>query len=366
MKRLLFLVTEDWYFCSHRLPIALAAKQAGYDVGVACRVQAHARVIEEQGIALYPLKYLARSSRHPFREARALFEITALYRSLRPDLVHHVALKPVLYGSVAARRAGVNGVVNAMAGLGYVFSSPDIKARLARPLVGAAFRTLLERPGSRLIVQNRDDARHIGVRNAVVIPGSGVDLEAFSVWPEPAGVPLVVLPARMLRDKGVVEFVEAARALKSRGVPGRFALVGAPDEENPAFIPEAHLRAWQAEGSVEWWGWRDDMAAVFRESAVVCLPSWREGLPKALVEAAAAGRPIVTCDVPGCRDVVREGENGLLVPPRNPRALALALERLLRDPALRKRFGEAGRRRAAAFSSRTVVAQTLALYSELA
>lgn len=366
MKRLLFLVAEDWYFCSHRLPIARAAKQAGYDVAVACRVRDHAAAIEREGIALHPLKHLSRSSRHPLREAKALAEITALYRRLRPDIVHHVALKPVIYGSIAARRAGVPAVVNAMAGLGYVFSSDDLKARLARPLVTAAFRLLLERPGSRVIVQNHDDEAHIGVRNAVVIPGSGVDLDDFVPSAEPQGAPLVVLPARMLRDKGVVEFVEAARRLRAEGIEARFALVGAPDEHNPAYIPESQLRAWQSEGAVEWWGWRDDMAAVFRESAVVCLPSWREGLPKALIEAAAAGRPIVTCDVPGCRDVVREGENGLLVPARDAGALAAALRKLIQNEALRREMGRKGRERAAQFSTTMVVGHTLELYAALA
>jgi glycosyltransferase involved in cell wall biosynthesis len=366
LKRLLFLVTEDWYFCSHRLPIARAAKAAGYEVGVACRVQDHAARIEEAGIALHPLKDLSRSSRHPLRETAALREITALYRALRPDLVHHVALKPVIYGSIAARRAGVPAVVNAMAGLGYVFSSRDVKARLARPVVGAALRALIERPRSRLIVQNQDDADHLGVANTVVIAGSGVDLDAFAAAPQPPGVPLVVLPARMLRDKGVVEFVEAARRLKGEGVVARFALVGAPDEENPAAIPQAQLRAWVSEGAVEWWGWREDMAAVFRESALVCLPSWREGLPKALIEAAATGRAIVSCDVAGCREVVREGETGFLVPPRDPLALGAALRKLIDAPALRAEMGRKGREHAARFSTSMVVERTLDLYRELA
>ncbi len=364
--RLLFLVTEDHYFCSHRLPIARAALAAGYEVAVACRVRAHAGIIREAGIVLHPLRRLSRGGTNPWGEMAALNEITGLYRQLRPDLVHHVALKPVIYGSIAARRTGVPRVVNALAGLGYVFSSPDLKARAARPLVHAVLRGLLQRRGWRVILQNRDDAQQLGVANARVIAGSGVDLSAFAPSPEPAGTPLVVLPSRMLRDKGVQEFVAAAGALKGSGIPVRFALVGAPDAENPACIPEAQLRAWASEGMVEWWGWRDDMAAVFREATIVCLPSWREGLPKVLAEAAAAGRPIVTCDVPGCRDVVRDGENGLLVPPRNAAALAAALRKLLGSAALRSSFGAAGRRRAQAYSVQAVVAQTLEVYEELA
>jgi glycosyltransferase involved in cell wall biosynthesis len=365
LKKLLFLVTEDWYFWSHRLPIARAARQAGYEVAVACRVQAHADRIVREGFALHPLKSLSRGGRRPLRDLAALREITDLYRALRPDLVHHVALKPVLYGSIAARRAGIPAVVNAMAGLGYVFSSQDAAARLMRPLVKAVLKGLVEGPRKRVIVQNEDDRRLIGSTNAVVIPGSGVDLEAFRPSPEPAGVPLVVLPSRMLRDKGVHEFVAAARRVKGEGVAARFALVGAPDDENPASIPEAQLRAWHDEGAVEWWGWRDDMAAVFRECALVCLPSWREGLPKVLAEAAAAGRAIVTCDVPGCRDVVRDGENGLLVPVRDSAALAHALKKVLSDSSLRKALGEAGQERAERFSVQEIVRATLKVYADL-
>jgi glycosyltransferase involved in cell wall biosynthesis len=369
--RLLFLVTEDWYFCSHRLPLAAAAREAGFDVSVATRVREHGDEIRRAGLEAIPIG-LARRSMNPYRELRSLAEIVRIYRSTKPDIVHHVALKPIVYGSIAARLAGVPAVVNALAGLGYVFSSHDRKARLLRPAVVAMFRTLLDRPQSRLIVQNPDDlaflvtAGVVDARRAALIRGSGVDTRRILPVPEPGGVPLVVLPARMLRDKGVYEFVAAGERLRAEGVAARFALVGDPDPHNPASIPEDTLRRWSDGGAVEWWGWRDDMAAVFGQCHVVCLPSYREGLPKALIDGAASGRAIVTSDVPGCREVVREGENGLLVPPRDGTALAAALRRLLEDAGLRRAMGERGRARAVAeFSLDRVIQETLGLYRGL-
>ena len=368
--RLVFFVTEDWYFCSHRLTLACAARAAGFDVAVVTRVQRHAAQIRDAGIELIPID-LARSSKNPFTESRTLSQLIRIYRRLKPDIVHHVALKPVLYGTIAARLAGVPTVINALAGLGYLFSSMDFAARLSRPLLEIGFRTLLK--PNRVIVQNPDDRQLLverGLINAqrtTLIRGSGVDLAAFAPAPEANGIPLIVLPARLLWDKGVGEFVAAARLLRQQNVAARLALVGAPDPANPASVPQATLEAWRAEGVVELWGWRDDMAQVFRDCHVACLPSYREGLPKALLEAAACGRPLVTCDVPGCREVVRHGINGLLVPLRNPAALAAALKQLVENPQQRAAFGRAARDLAAAeFSLSAVIDQTLALYRELA
>jgi glycosyltransferase involved in cell wall biosynthesis len=370
--RLLFLVTEDWYFCSHRLPLAVAAREAGFEVSVATRVRAHGDRIRAAGLELIPLDW-SRRSVNPLREIAPLVQIVAAYRRLRPSIVHHVAVKPVLYGSLAARIARVPGVINALAGLGYVFSSSDWKARALRPAVRTAFHLLLDARNSRLIVQNPDDrdlitrSGMVQAQRIAVIRGSGVDLVLFHPRPQPQGVPLVVLPARMLRDKGVHEFVEAARRLKREGVAARFALVGEADAENPASIPAGRLQEWAAEGTVEYWGWRDDMAEVLAQCSVVCLPSYYgEGLPKSLLEAAASGRAIVTCDVPGCREAVEDGASGLLVPPRDAAALAAALRRLLADAALRASMGARGRQRAQAeFSLTRVNADTIALYREL-
>lgn len=371
MAKLLFLVTEDWYFCSHRLPLARAAKAAGYEVIVATRVGRHGEAIVAEGFKLIPIG-LRRSSHNPLRELFAIAEIAAIYRRERPDIVHHVALKPVLYGSLAARLARVPGVVNALAGMGYVFSSATLKARLLRPLVVGAFRLLLGARNSLLILQNPDDRRMLvdsGVADAQrtrLIRGSGVDIGSFMPTPEPGGIPVVMLPSRMLQDKGVMEFVEAARLLRQRGVVARFVLVGDSDSENSAAIPDTQLEAWHKDGVIEWWGRCENMPEVLAQAHIVCLPSYREGLPKVLLEAAACGRPLVATDVPGCREIVIDGSNGLLVPPRDREALASAIGRLLAAPELRAKMGKRGRELAETdFSVDQVVRQTLAVYREL-
>jgi glycosyltransferase involved in cell wall biosynthesis len=368
--RLLYLVTEDWYFCSHRLPLGIAARARGYDVTVATRVQRHAKVIEAAGLKLAPLQW-SRHGHNPFKELSALREIIGVYRRERPDIVHHVAVKPVLYGSIAARLTNIPAVVNAIAGLGYLESSNDLRARILGRIVETGYRLLLDRPNSRLIVQNPDDLSVLverGIIDAgrvVLIRGAGVDVSRFTPAAEPDGTRLVVLPARLLRDKGVFEYVEAARRLRAEGVEARFALVGEPDSRHPAAISRADLGRWEMERVVECWGWRDDMVEVFKRCHVVCLPSYREGMPKALLEAAACGRAIVTCDVPGCREVVRDGDNGLLVPPRDSASLAVALKLLLQDDALRQRMARRSRERAVEeFSVEKVVADTLGVYQE--
>lgn len=369
--RLLFLVTEDWYFCSHRLSLARAARDAGWDVSVCTRVDRHGDVITGAGLRLVPLR-LSRRSLNPLRELGTVRQIAAVYREVRPDLVHHVAIKPIIYGSLAARVARVPAVVNAFTGLGYLFIATGPKGRALRAVAAALMKVAL-RPGqARTILQNEDDADLLvgaGLvrrEDIVIIRGSGVDLSLFPPCPEPPGEPVVVLPARMLADKGVGEFVTAARQLRAAGVRARFVLVGDADPENPAAIAERTLKQWHAEGVIEWWGRRDDVPAILAACHVVCLPSYREGLPKSLLEAAAAGRPSVATDVPGCREIVRDGETGLLVPARDAGALALALRRLLDDAALRARLGAAARRLVEAeFTQQHVARRTLEVYDAL-
>lgn len=367
--KLLFLVTEDWYFCSHRLPLACAARDAGFEVSVATRVRAHGERITAAGLQLIPLG-LQRSGRNPWRELAAISEIARIYRQIAPDIVHHVAMKPVLYGSLAAKIAGVPVVVNALAGMGYVFTSSQASARLLRPLITLALRFLLK--NGRVILQNTDDraaliaAGVLKVEQVALIRGSGVDTAIFQSTPEPDGVPLVVLPARMLWDKGVGEFVAAAVALKQDGVEARFVLAGERDPDNPADIPLEQLQAWHDSGNVAWLGRQEDMPSLLAQANIVCLPSYREGLPKALLEAASSGRAIVATDVPGCREAVHHNENGLLVPARNAVALAAALRLLIENPPLRRRFGLRGREMAEhEFSVEKITAETLALYREL-
>ena len=366
--RILFVVTEDWYFVSHRLALAVAAQAAGFEVVVATRVGRHGEAIRAAGIRLVPFG-LARSYGNPLREILALVR---LYRRERPDIVHHVALKPIVYGAVAAWLARVPAQVNAVVGLGWLFTSTKGVMRLIRPAARWILASLLRMRGSLTIVQNPDDRAllvrsHLPESRIRLIRGAGVDTTVFAPAPEPAGPVCIVLAARMLWDKGVGEFVEAARLIRQAGVQARFALVGDPDNDNPASVPEATLRGWHGQDGVEWWGRRDDMPSVYQAAHIACLPSYyREGLPKVLLEAAACGRPLVTTDAPGCREVVQDGDNGILVTPRDAQSLARAMRKLIEDEKLRHAMGKRGREiMLKDFSSEQVVRETLAIYREL-
>lgn len=369
--RLLFVVTEDWYFVSHRLPLATAAVRAGFRVAVATRVKGHAVPIVGAGVELIELKRWRRSSLNPLLELAAVGELVGVVRRWRPEIVHLVALKPVLYGGLAARLGGA-GRVNALAGLGFVFVQGRLLARLLRPLVKQALRWTLGGRCAVTIVQNPDD-RELLVRERLVEPaqlrlvrGSGVDLRRFAAGEPPAGTPVVMLMSRMLWDKGIGEFVDAARRARADGADARFVLVGDPDPENPAAIPRGKLAEWAEEGVVEWWGPTDDPPAALAQAHIVVLPSYREGLPKVLLEAAACGRPMIATDVPGCREVVEPGVTGLLVPARDSQRLAEAMLRLLGDPQRCRRMGEQARLLAEReFGIEGVAERTLAIYREM-
>jgi glycosyltransferase involved in cell wall biosynthesis len=365
--KLLFVVTEDWYFVSHRLPLAVAAQAAGFDVAVATREGRQADVIRNAGIRLIPFT-LSRRGGNPLREVMALWR---LYRREQPDLVHHVALKPVMFGALAAWLARVPAQVNAVAGLGWLFTSSSGVVRLVRPVLRWMLARLLNRPHSLTIVQNPEDMAllersGLSATRLRLIRGAGVDVRIYyPVVPPPEPV-CIVLVSRMLWDKGVGEFVEAAHILSKAGVNARFVLVGDPDPANPASVPESTLRSWHGQDGVEWLGRREDMPAVLQAAHIACLPSsYGEGLPKSLLEAASCGLPIVTTDAPGCREVVRDGVNGLLVPVHDAAALAAALRKLIDDAELRRSMGEQSRLRAETeFGLETVIAQTLAVYRE--
>lgn len=370
-RTLLFLTGEDFSLLTHRINLALAAKAAGARVVVAARATGRDAEIRAAGLEFVALD-LKRAGKNPLKDWGALRQLIRLYKTLKPDLVHHVAMKPVLYGSIAAWIAGVPGVVNAITGLGYLFISQSAYARGARAAVSLAFRFLLNRPNTVTILQNGDDLatfrRRIGVKQArmVLIRGAGVDITHFRPLPPPAGVPVAVCLCRLLWDKGVGELVEAARLLKSRNVPLTIRLVG-PSDLNPAAVPPDVLEAWRKEGVVEIHPPVRDAAEAYAPAHIAVLPSYREGLPKALLEAAACGLPIISTDVPGCREICREDETGLLVPVKTVEPLADALETLARDPALRARLG-AGARKAAEteFSDAVVIGATLNLYRALA
>lgn len=367
--KLLYLVTEDWYFWSHRLPMARAAQAAGFEVAVATRVAEHGERIRAEGFALHPLRWRRRAIGMGATLA-AIAEIARLYRRERPLIVHHVALKPAVLGSIAALIACVPVVINAVTGVGFIASSPTLKAKLLRRPVNLVLAHLLERPNSRVIVQNEDDRRlllglHPGAGERIaVIRGSGVDLARFSATPAPPASPVAAgYAGRMLVDKGVPTLVEAQQRLQRRGVDLRLLLAGTPDPENPSSIDPATLESWCRLPGITWLGQVADIADLWRQAHIAVLPSRREGLPKSLLEAAAMARPLVAADVPGCREIARPEINALLVPPDDPEALAAALARLAGDAGLRDRFGQASRRLVETdLAADAVGAATVALY----
>jgi glycosyltransferase involved in cell wall biosynthesis len=369
---LIFLVTEDWYFWSHRLPIARAARDAGFGVLVATRVRDHASRIEGEGFRLAALPWRRRGD-GPVGAVRAIGAIAALYRRERPDIVHHVALKPVLFGGLAVRLAFPGSrarpeVVSAVAGLGSGLGSPSGKGGWVRPVLGWALRQAAG--AGRVIVQNPEDGETLagfGIDPArlVLIRGSGVDTAHFAPLPEPAGpVVRVALVARMLRSKGVLEAAEAVRRLRARRLPVELVLAGPIDPDNNDSLDDGAMQALAAEPGIEWLGRVEDVREVWRRAAIAVLPStYGEGLPKALLEAAACGRPIVATDMPGCREIVRPGETGLLVPPHDVAALTQALATLAADAERRQTMGRAARLLAERdFDEQRVASQTVALY----
>lgn len=372
MPRLLFVITEDWYFVSHRLRLAQAAAQNGFDVAVATHVSDEETALAASGLTVFQLQKLKRTGCNPLHEIQAIAELFIIYRTWRPDIVHHVAFKPIIYGSIAGMLAGVRARVNALAGLGFIFSSKSIKAKLFRYLIQPLLVVVLRGTFCRVILQNPDDVKvltSIGVSKEVIrlIKGAGVDLERFNVHSTHFVRPVVILAARLLWDKGVGDFVKVSQALRGENVDARFVLVGDSDTANPSAVPRQQLETWHHSGDVEWWGRRSDMPEVFSAATIVCLPStYGEGIPKVLIEAAACGKPLVAYDVPGCREIVRDGENGILVPSGDVLGMAAAVKTLLEDAELRASMGRKSRKMAVSeFSDAIVNSATLDVYREL-
>jgi len=371
VKTIIYFVSEDWYFCSHRLPIARKALIKGFKVVVVAKVSKYGSVIESEGFELAPIE-IQRGGWNLSSEFKTILALYAYYKKYKPDIVHHVAIKPVIYGTIVARVIGSIKVVNAMAGLGFVFISNKKKVKLLRFFIHKLFRFLFNNKNVRLILQNKDDLRYF-LKNKLIkkdlvtiIRGSGVDIKKFILVEECMGIPIVMLASRMLWDKGVGEFVEAAKILKQEGVEARFVLVGENDSENPASISNSQLNEWNELETVEWWGEKIDMHKVLAQSSIVCLPSYREGLPKVLLEAASCGRAIIATDVPGCREIVHDGESGILVPLKDSNFLASAIKELINNPGKRKSMGKNGRilvKRE--FSEEIVVNRTMKVYQEL-
>ena len=367
--RIVYLVTEDWYFMSHRLPMACAARNAGYDVHVITRVSKHAAAIRAEGFTLHPLN-LDRGNQNPFHVGSAILQVRRIYKQLRPQIIHHVALLPTVVGSIASLGLPL-WKINAVTGFGFVFTSRSWKARLFRPVMAWVLRRLLGRTKSVVLVQNPDDRdmiRALGVEpaNIVLIPGSGVDTNAMQPMPEPAGPVTAAFVGRLLEDKGIRPLVDAIALLSARGAPVQLLIAGTTDPTNPASIPDRDVAAWRQRPGISMLGHVNDITGVWARAHIAVLPSRREGLPKSLLEAAACGRPIVATDVPGCREIARPSLNALLVPVDDTNALADAIGQLAADPALRSRFGNASRQLAVTeFSSDRIGKDIVALYDRV-
>jgi len=371
--KLLYFIGVDWFFYSHFLDRAIAAKKAGYDVVVLTNLTRLENPLAIHGIRLIGIPF-ARSSMHPIRFLRNLIDVIRVFRSEQPDIIHQVALKPILVGSLAARCLRIKRVINAVVGLGFSFSSRDRAARVVKWCLLLVFRGTFKSVDSRVVFENADDREFfikkgwVRPTEAVLIRGAGVDVERYSPHQHVSTPPVVMLLSRMLWDKGVGEFVVAARILQAKhGAQfARFVLVGDPDEDNRGAIAREQLQAWHQDGFIDWWGYREDVISALRQASISCLPSYREGLPKSLLESIAMGLPCVATDVPGCREAVVDGVNGFLVPPGDPLALSQAIERLLSVPNLLQEFGQASRKMAVEqFSSDLINKQTLELYRSL-
>lgn len=368
---LLFVVNCPAFFVSHRLPIALAARKEGYDVHVATGPGEQVRTITGYGFDHHLLS-LNRSGQQLAAEIKSFVEIKRLFKYLKPDIVHLVTIKPVIYGCLAARLVRVPAVVAAVSGLGTVFLAGSMLGKMRRNLVLAMYRLGFGHKNLKVIFQNRDDSRLLALSGAVrgdqsrLVQGAGVDLSECQYKEEPEGKPIVVMAARLLRDKGIYEFVEASEILASRGVNVTFRVLGDVDAHNTSSVSTVDLDKWKQTTDIEFLGYRANIAEQYAQANIVCLPSYREGLSKSLLEGAACGRAIVTTDVPGCRDAIDPGETGVLVPVKDPVALADAIQKLVENPALRRSMGKAGRGLAEReFATENIVGQHLAIYWEL-
>lgn len=346
LKAILFANT-DWYLYNFRMAYAEFLQQQGWEVVFISPNGEHAQKLQAAGFRHIPFEF-SRKGINPIQEKETISGIRALYEAEKPDLVHHFTIKCVIYGSLAAKETGITSIVNSITGLGYMFLSNKPHVKVIREVVKHLYKKALD--DTQVIFENPDDRKlflEMGLlneENSNVVLGTGIDTERFVPEPPTNSIPLTILPARMIWDKGIKEFVEAAQMIHEEGVNARFALIGSNDTGNPTCIPFDQLTQWQKEGNVEWWGWQDDVPTVISMSHIVCLPSYREGLPKILIEAASCGRPIVTTDVPGCREVVKDDYNGYLVPEKNAKALKDALLKLINDPEKRLEMGKASRK----------------------
>lgn len=369
--RVLFIVSEDWYFVSHRLSLARAAKIKGHEVAVLTRISKHRELIESSGLTVinWPID---RSSVNIVMEIRALWVLVATIWRYSPHLIHSVALKPILYSAIACNFANVEGRIFALGGLGYVFNSKKCLARVLRPFINFFFCKIFSNERTRVIVQNTEDykrlasLRNMQVEKIYLIKGAGVDTEAFSPAMVTYSPLLVVMHARLLFSKGIEDFVWVAENLKAKGIVANFMIAGDRDIHNPECIPSSKIEGWIARGVVEFCGYQENAVSFLNKASVVCFPSYSEGLPKSLLEAASCALPIVAYDIPGCREVVEDCKNGYLVPLGERAELAMRVEQLLCNPRMRKEMGQIGRLKAVTqFSQEKISLETMQVWQEV-
>lgn len=345
--KIIYFANTTWYLYNYCLPFAKAAQQSGCDVLMVSPTGEYSALFEKEGLRFINLEFQRRSI-NPIKEGIALNRLKKLYTQEKPDIVHHFTLKCNIYGSMATKVASIPKVVNSITGLGHVFSGDQLNRRILRFFVKYLFRRALV--DTAILFQNPDDLAEfikeglVTEEQSTLIRSSGVDLEKFKFHPEPEGIPLVLFAGRLIFDKGILEFIEAARLLKSKDVKARFIIVGRPDPENMTSIPNKFLNSWKEEGIIEYWGWQKDMSPIYQQTHIMCLPTYyREGIPKTLIEASASGRPIVTTDTQGCREVVQDNRNGLLIPTHSIQKLAEALQQLIENNEMRQKMGIEGR-----------------------
>jgi glycosyltransferase involved in cell wall biosynthesis len=371
LKKILFIVNVDWFFVSHRLPIAIKAIDQGYEVHIATTITDKLNLLERSGLIVHNLDI--HRGNVGISILSELWSFFSIIKDVRPDIVHLVTIRPVLLGGIAARLAGVPALVSAVSGLGIVFSSNNLKYKLLRQALYPFYFLAFGHKNQKVIFQNNNDLRSllnwgvISTRKSILIHGSGVDLDAYSYLPELKGIPVISFAARLLVDKGVEVFVKASEILQKRKINARFWLIGEPDPGNINTVTEKQLRDWESAGLVELFGYREDISNLFSQSNIVTLPSfYGEGLPKVLIEAAACGRVVITTDHPGCRDAIELNKTGMLVPIRDAVALADAISFLLENSTLRNDMGKSGRKRAEdIFDVRQIVAEHIHIYEKL-
>ena len=375
-KKLLYLITEDWFFCSHFLERALAAKNLGYEVIVCSKENKDKKKIQEYGIKFQEIKF-NRKNINPFYELIVLIKIINIYRQFSPDIVHHVAFKPIIYGSIAARINNIRSVLNAPVGMGFVFISDSIKAKFLRPIIKFLLKNLLssgaDNKKNKVVFENQDDLNYfvkigaVDYKDTFLIRGAGVYVDKdFINYKRNNKIPVVALVGRMVKDKGIFEFVDAVKLMKKNNVKAKFLLIGGVDNFYSSSISLKFLKKWHYEKIVDWLGYISNVDEILEKIDILCLPSYREGLPKALIEGAAKGLPIVTTNTVGCKDVVEDGINGFLVPVKNSVELAKAISILIKDEDLRYKMGcESYKIASSKFASSIIIEQTMAIYDQL-